>query len=77
MFVKMLTVSAGPTGCIPAGTIREVTDAEGKAIIEGLFGTRVEKPARKISLPEAAAIQPPETAAFGPGARRILARKPE
>ena len=71
MFVKMLTVSAGPNGVVPAGAIREVSDDEGRAIIDGRFGERAEKP-RKIAIPETAAIESPENASMPHGVARTV-----
>ena len=45
MKVKMLTMSAGPNGTIRAGSVIEVSNAEGKLLIHGGYAERVEVPA--------------------------------
>jgi len=44
--IRMLTLSAGPAGCFPAGSVREVEDSEAAALLAGKFAVIVE-PAKK------------------------------
>jgi len=55
MRIKHLTLSAGPEGTFPAGTERDVADAEGRALVAGGYAIKI-SPRR----PEFAAKPPPE-----------------
>jgi hypothetical protein len=76
MWVKMVTVSAGPDGVIPSGAIREVSDAEGMAIIDGHFGERVQEPRKSLAKPaESASIEAPQNAMLPNAVRKIPQRR--
>lgn len=58
MRIKHTTLMAGPAGCFPPGTERDVPDADGRALVAGNYATEI-----KRRLPEAAVGRPRETAA--------------
>lgn len=72
MYVKMLTMGAGPSGVFPSGSIREVTEQEGAELIAGRFAEEVKKPTKM----ESAALSPGANAAMPPvGARKIAVKR--
>ena len=71
MWIRMLTVAAGPHGCFPSGAIREVSDAEGKALIDGVFAEQCDKPGKAPRAVEAAVMVAPERAMPNPPSRKV------
>lgn len=69
MRVKMLTLSAGPDGVFPAGSIREVSDRVGAEMIAGRYAEMVE--AGRVQ-PESATADPPEAAVLPSPRRRRM-----
>lgn len=56
MHIKHLTLMSGPAGCFPVGTERDVTDAEGRALVDGGYAIELKRRA-----PETATARPGET----------------
>lgn len=67
MKVEQITLSAGPDGVFQPGTVREVSEEQGRALIA--CGA-----ARAIGAREVAAFEPEETAAAPEPRRRVRRR---
>jgi hypothetical protein len=61
MKIRLLTLAAGPDGVMPAGSVADVSEDLGRALIDGQFAVAVDLPAKPAPIETAMRKLPRET----------------
>lgn len=76
MKIRMNSTAAGPNGVMYAGKDYQVSDAMGKALVEGGYARSLGPPPdRKAAVSETADKEAPEAASIPHGGKRIFGRR--